>query len=55
MTTALFDIFTGISGDMTIGALLDTGVDFEHLKNEIAKLNLIGFELKLLAYQAKLY
>jgi uncharacterized protein (TIGR00299 family) protein len=47
LTTILFDIFTGISGDMTIGALLDAGADFEYLKDEINKLNLKGFELKL--------
>jgi hypothetical protein len=47
MTTALFDIFTGISGDMTIGALLDAGADFIYLKSEIDKLNITGFELKL--------
>lgn len=47
MNTVLFDIITGISGDMTIGALLDAGADFEHLKKEIAKLNLSGFDLTL--------
>ena len=51
MTTALFDIITGISGDMTISALLDAGVDFEFLKNEIGKLGLTGFELKLSSIQ----
>ena len=47
MTIALFDIFTGISGDMAIGALLDAGADFNYLKQEMGKLNLTGFELKL--------
>lgn len=47
MITALFDIFTGISGDMAIGALLDAGADFNYLKQEIGKLNLTGFGLKL--------
>jgi len=51
MTTALFDIITGISGDMTIAALIDAGADFEHLKNEINKLGLHGFELKLSTMQ----
>jgi uncharacterized protein (TIGR00299 family) protein len=46
MLTALFDIFTGISGDMTIGALIAAGADLENLKNEINKLGLKGFELK---------
>jgi len=47
LNTALFDIFTGISGDMTIAALIDAGADFDFLKQEIAKLNLIGFDLIL--------
>ena len=47
MTIALFDIFTGISGDMTIAALLDAGASFDYLKSECAKLNLSGYELKI--------
>lgn len=47
MTIALFDIITGISGDMTIGALIDAGADFEYLKREIRRLDLQGFELEL--------
>jgi uncharacterized protein (TIGR00299 family) protein len=47
LNTALFDIITGISGDMTIGALIDAGADFNYLKQEIAKLGLTGFELTL--------
>jgi hypothetical protein len=46
MTTALLDIFTGISGDMTIASLLDAGASFDYLKNECSKLNLSGYELK---------
>lgn len=46
MTTALLDIFTGISGDMTIAALLDSGANFDYLKSECEKLNLSGYELK---------
>lgn len=47
MKAALFDIFTGIAGDMTIAALVDAGADFEHLKSEIEKLGLDGFTLEL--------
>lgn len=46
MKIAYFDAFSGISGDMTIGAFIDAGLDFEELKNEIQKLNLTNYELK---------
>src|SRR5215467_9748330 len=46
MKTLYFDCFSGISGDMTIGALLDSGLDFEYLKTELQKLPVEGYELK---------
>jgi pyridinium-3,5-bisthiocarboxylic acid mononucleotide nickel chelatase len=46
MTVAYFDCFAGISGDMTIGALLGAGVSFSDLKAELSKLKLKGYELK---------
>ncbi|CUT04383.1 nickel pincer cofactor biosynthesis protein LarC [Candidatus Chrysopegis kryptomonas] len=46
MKIAYFDAFSGISGDMTIGAFIDAGLDFEEFKNEIQKLNLTNYELK---------
>src|ERR1041385_437228 len=46
MKTLYFDCFSGISGDMTIGALLDLGLDFDYLKAELAKLPVEGYELK---------
>ena len=47
MKLLYFDCFAGISGDMTIGALLDLGLDFEFLKNELAKLGVSGYDLNL--------
>ena len=44
---AYFDCFAGASGDMILGALLDAGLTIEHLRNEIAKLNLSHYELKV--------
>src|SRR6185369_8728307 len=46
MKTLYFDCFSGISGDMTIGALLDLGLDLEYLKTELAKLPVEGYQLK---------
>lgn len=40
MKILYFDCFSGISGDMTMGALLDAGGDAEALKRDLAKLNL---------------
>jgi uncharacterized protein (TIGR00299 family) protein len=45
MTLAYFDCFSGISGDMTLGALVDAGVSIDDLRAELAKLNLPGYEL----------
>jgi uncharacterized protein (TIGR00299 family) protein len=47
MRILYYDCFAGISGDMNLGALVDLGVDAEYLKNELAKLNIKGFQLKL--------
>ncbi len=37
--------FSGISGDMMIGALLDLGFDFEELRQQLSLLPLHGYEL----------
>jgi uncharacterized protein (TIGR00299 family) protein len=37
---AYFDCFSGASGDMILGALIDAGLAFEDLKAEVAKLHL---------------
>lgn len=41
------DIFSGISGDMFLGALLDLGISQRELNQELAKLNLTGYQLKI--------
>ncbi|WML52565.1 LarC family nickel insertion protein [Neobacillus sp. PS3-12] len=40
MKTLYFDCFSGISGDMTIGALIDLGADIQLLESELKKLNI---------------
>lgn len=40
MKTLYFDCFSGISGDMTIAALLDAGGNFSRLEAELKKLNI---------------
>ncbi len=40
MRVLYYDCFTGISGDMNLAALIDLGVDSEHLKKELAKLSI---------------
>ena len=46
--TLLYDCFSGISGDMHIGAMVDVGVPVEHLRSELAKLPLKSeFELEV--------
>ena len=44
---AYFDCFSGISGDMTLGALMDLGVPIEWLKENLVKLPLNGFDLSV--------
>ena len=41
-----FDCFSGISGDMVLGALVDLGVDFNSLKKELLKLKLDGYDIR---------
>nr|WP_282580093.1 nickel pincer cofactor biosynthesis protein LarC [Natroniella sulfidigena] len=42
-----FDCLAGISGDMTIGALLDLGVDQEEFVKELKKIDLTGYQLEI--------
>ncbi len=45
MKTLYLDIFSGISGDMFIGALIDLGADARKLERELQKLKLDGYHL----------
>jgi hypothetical protein len=45
LITAYFDCFSGISGDMMLGALLDVGLEKERLQAELAKLPVSGYTL----------
>ena len=45
MKTLYLDIFSGVSGDMFIGAMLDLGVSLNQLEIELAKLKLDGYHL----------
>jgi uncharacterized protein (TIGR00299 family) protein len=45
MKVAYFDCFSGASGDMILGSLLDAGLDINDLKKELSKLNLSGYEI----------
>jgi len=47
MEVAYFDCFSGISGDMTLGALLDLGMEIKVFKNEVKKLQLTGYTIEV--------
>ncbi len=45
MKIAYFDCFSGVSGDMVLGALIDAGADFDALKKILSTVPLSGYEL----------
>ncbi len=44
--TAYLDCFSGISGDMLLGALVDAGLDTSSLRDELARLRVEGWSLR---------
>lgn len=47
MKTLYYDCFSGISGDMNLGALIDLGIDKNYLINELSKLNIDGYKISV--------
>jgi len=45
MRMLFYDCFSGISGDMNLGAMIDLGIEEGYLVNELKKLNLDGWQL----------
>ncbi|MEK6765601.1 MAG: nickel insertion protein, partial [Planctomycetota bacterium] len=45
MKIAYFDCFSGASGDMILGALIDAGFNYEELNKELKKLGIDNYEL----------
>jgi uncharacterized protein (TIGR00299 family) protein len=45
MKIAWIDCFAGISGDMTLGSLIDCGVPLKYIRQEIKKLGLTGYSI----------
>ncbi|PLX98730.1 MAG: TIGR00299 family protein [Desulfuromonas sp.] len=46
MKTLYLDTFSGISGDMFLGLLVDLGLDLQQLETELAKLPISGYRLE---------
>ncbi|MEI7553741.1 nickel pincer cofactor biosynthesis protein LarC [Candidatus Chlorohelix sp.] len=42
-----FDAFSGVSGDMTLGALLHAGMPLDYLKAELAKLGIANYRIEM--------
>jgi uncharacterized protein (TIGR00299 family) protein len=45
MKAAYFDCFSGISGDMIVGSLIDAGLDLARLREALSTLPLTGYEI----------
>ncbi|MGA0327141.1 MAG: LarC family nickel insertion protein [Limisphaerales bacterium] len=47
MKTLYLDLFSGISGDMFLGAMLDLGLDESYLREQLALLDVGDYELRI--------
>ncbi|MDT8400440.1 MAG: LarC family nickel insertion protein, partial [Bacteroidales bacterium] len=47
MNTLYYECFSGISGDMNLGAMIDLGVDKDYLIGELRKLEIPGWEMRV--------
>ncbi len=47
MKILYLDLFSGISGDMFLGGLIDLGADFEYLKSELKRIDIGDYEILL--------
>ncbi|SVC40473.1 uncharacterized protein METZ01_LOCUS293327, partial [marine metagenome] len=45
LRAAYFDCYSGISGDMILGAMVDLGVDIKEIRNALKKIDLKGYKL----------
>lgn len=45
MNAIYFDCFAGVSGDMILGSLIDSGLDLRLLESELGKLGLTGYSI----------
>jgi len=53
MVVAYFDCFSGVCGDMILGALIDLGVEKDFFNREIEKLNLPGYKIQIKKIQCE--
>ena len=47
MKILYYDCFSGISGDMNLGAMMDLGVDQSYLIEQLKKVNIDSYEIKI--------
>ncbi|MBI4379215.1 MAG: nickel pincer cofactor biosynthesis protein LarC [Nitrospinae bacterium] len=47
MKIAYFDCFSGISGDMILGAMVDAGIDIESIRGGLKSLDFAGYEISV--------